>query len=377
MNRCAPKAGFTLVELLLVVSIIAILAAIALPNYIKLKDKAKEAEAKANLHNIQLVLERFAVDQDGIYPDYLIGGDNAWMETKYLADDKVSNIVHETPAEQCSDPLLRNGYVDSYPRNPFVREAVPVQLMQAEVGDPLRNSYVEGQELGTRFGANGNTMGQALCEARWLFWNYHDRDKAEDVEQNTWANIQYDFYDCWSGNMRTPHLPGAFMYKSIGEVVPLPTERKVKTAFQVKSPIISKNPKQPEEATIPLATTSYMLAAWGGTRTKGMDLLGEEPLVIFAVHRDGSEQLPSADLPYVPIISGLTPTGPVLGPVGSKKVMAYGVPPWTRGVNRSHVGPLWGSPYGPSQNAGDQLSCGNPNGFKDSLILWLGPGEDD
>jgi type II secretory pathway pseudopilin PulG len=365
------------VELLLVVSIIAVLAAIALPNYVKIKDKAKEAEAKANLHNIQLTLERFAVDQDGVYPEYLIGGDNRWMEISYMADNQISNIVHETPAEQCSDPLLRNGYIDSYPRNPFIREQLPVQQLQGEIGDPLRNSYPEGASLGTRFGPNGTTMGQALCDARWLRWTYHDRDEGKDVERNTWSNIQYEFYDVWSGNVHMPHLPGEFLYKSIGELVPLPTERKQKAAFEVKNPIISKNPKQPDEATIPLATTSYMLGAWGGSRTKGLDLLGEEPLVIFAVHHDSTEQLPGADLPYIPITGGLFPGGPIAAPTGSTKVEAYGVPPWTRGVNRSHVGPLWGSPYGPSQAAGDQLSCGNPNGYQDAIILWLGPGEDD
>lgn len=67
--------GFTLIELLIVVAIIAILAAIAIPNFLQAQVRAKISRANNDLRNIATALESYYVDHNA-YPPH---NDEWWL----------------------------------------------------------------------------------------------------------------------------------------------------------------------------------------------------------------------------------------------------------------------------------------------------------
>ncbi len=97
------KKGFTLAEVLIVVAILGILAAIAMPTFMGQVTEAKEATAKDNLRILRSAIELYATKHDGVPPGYL--NDNPTMtpniRTFYIQ-------------------MIGTGkYLSAFPKNPF------------------------------------------------------------------------------------------------------------------------------------------------------------------------------------------------------------------------------------------------------------------
>ena len=69
-RRPPPHRGFTLIELIVVMAIVALLVSIAAPRYLHSIDRAREASLRSSLQVMRQAIDQFSADR-GRYPDSL------------------------------------------------------------------------------------------------------------------------------------------------------------------------------------------------------------------------------------------------------------------------------------------------------------------
>jgi prepilin-type N-terminal cleavage/methylation domain-containing protein/prepilin-type processing-associated H-X9-DG protein len=114
--RRSPSA-FTLVELLVVISIIAMLTAVLLPSLSAAKEQAKQIVCSSNIHQLFLANSGYAVENDGFY---VIAAEDMWGRNLHRWHGVRTNI--NTPFDPLKSPLvayLADGKVKKCPS--FVR----------------------------------------------------------------------------------------------------------------------------------------------------------------------------------------------------------------------------------------------------------------
>ncbi|MBZ5554774.1 MAG: type II secretion system GspH family protein [Acidobacteriia bacterium] len=124
--REQPRArrGFTLLELLIVVSIIMILATVVLPSYRQSITRAREAVLKDDLHNLRSLIDQYTVDKQ--------------------------------KAPQSLEDLVTSGYIRQIPKDPFTNSN---QSWKVDFDDSVTNpGQTESGIIDVHSGANGSSI---------------------------------------------------------------------------------------------------------------------------------------------------------------------------------------------------------------------------
>ena len=128
--------GFTLLELLIVMTVIGILATIAIPSLIQYPIRAKEAVLKTNLREIRSNLEKYYADK-GRYPATL-----EELTPRYLKQLPVDPFtkksstwvpIYEDPDEEGAGPVPGEGENENAPGIVDVHSGAPGKSLDGEL----------------------------------------------------------------------------------------------------------------------------------------------------------------------------------------------------------------------------------------------------
>lgn len=109
------KKGFTLIELMIVVAIIGILAAIAIPNFLNYQCKSKQGEAKQNLGSLAKNEEAYRTEYDTFSNNTAVIGFATTGKTRYSY--WVSGATSASYQGNASTGLLKSGTTDAWTIN--------------------------------------------------------------------------------------------------------------------------------------------------------------------------------------------------------------------------------------------------------------------
>ncbi len=152
--------GFTLIELLIVIAIILILIAIALPNFLEAQIRAKIVQSRADMRTIGIAMDTYLIDWRMYPPDH-------------DPNDFAQNGFY-----QLTSPL---SYLTEFPNNPFATGT-------SGLGDP-------GDEFGYEMGSTGLTP-RSVMFGRAVRANVHTfniQNYAPDTDDDWHGNDEWPF----------------------------------------------------------------------------------------------------------------------------------------------------------------------------------------
>lgn len=134
INKKNQQAGFTLIEIMVVVVILSILAAVVVPRIMDRPDQAREIKAKQDIRILENALRLYKLD-NFFYP---------------TTDQGLEALVEKTRSEPVPRKWKEGGYIDRLPKDPW---GFPYQYL---------NPGVHGEIDIFALGADGKPGGEGI-----------------------------------------------------------------------------------------------------------------------------------------------------------------------------------------------------------------------
>jgi prepilin-type N-terminal cleavage/methylation domain-containing protein/prepilin-type processing-associated H-X9-DG protein len=206
------RAGFTLIEFLVVVTVLAILAALIMPVLAQSREKGRQAVCMSNLRQVGLATLAYVEDYDETFPPYLVGISSGRERKnytvvpnrqpprvpaeKYTLDDGCCDGFHYLSWMDCVHPYLRSLALFDCPSRP------PSSTPAFAVNGWLAGVY-------------GGVEAQALAGVRnpasklWLIHNLGIYAYANPWDWAAWASEDYRRLNHEAAQLMFPHHDGA------------------------------------------------------------------------------------------------------------------------------------------------------------------------
>ncbi len=146
------RTGFTLIEVILVVTILGILAALVMPTFQGHYTEARETAAKDNLRVMRSQIELYKLQHKGIPPGYANGNPigEAMLTLQFTGTSTQTGAA--VPSTIPVDPFLYGPYIKKMPKNPFNKLSnityVPVATDFSAAVDGTSSGWLYKKETG-------------------------------------------------------------------------------------------------------------------------------------------------------------------------------------------------------------------------------------
>jgi prepilin-type N-terminal cleavage/methylation domain-containing protein len=113
------KKGFTLVELMIVVSILGIISALAFPSFQDYITQARENASKSTLHVFRSQIELYKHQHNGLAPGYIISAQAPYssLDYQFIGTTAINGMASASRVP--TSPYLYGPYLMALPANPF------------------------------------------------------------------------------------------------------------------------------------------------------------------------------------------------------------------------------------------------------------------